>query len=104
VVGSSHSRVRIDDLELFARQRITQIAQISNLRDLRGESVEVAGRPAYEITAKANDLESGENLSVYQLLLVEGDTYYLMQGMVGESEFDQYLPEFKEVMRSLEIH
>jgi hypothetical protein len=103
VVGSSHSPVQIDDLELFARQRITQTAQISDLRDIRGGSLEVAGRPAYEITAKAKDLKSGESLSVYQFLLVEGDTYYLMQGMVGESRFDEYLPEFRAIAQSLEI-
>lgn len=103
VVGSSYSPVRIDDLERFARQRVTQTAQISDLRDIQGGYVEAAGRPAYEITARANDLESGESLSVYQLVLVEGDTYYLMQGMVGESRFDEYLPEFREVARSLEI-
>ncbi len=103
VVGSSHSPVRIDDLELFARQRITQTAQISDLREIHGESVEVAGRPAYEITAKAKDLKSGESLHVYQLVLVEGQSYYLMQAMVGESQFDQYLPEFRAIARSLEI-
>lgn len=103
VVGSSHSPVQIDDLELFARQRITQTAQISDLKDIQGESVEVAGRPAYEITAKAKDLKSGESLSVYQLVIVEGATYYLMQGMVGKSKFDEYLPEFRAIARSLEI-
>jgi hypothetical protein len=103
VVGASHSPVRIDDLQVFARQRITQTAQISDLRDIQGESVEIAGRPAYEITAKAKDLKSGESLSVYQLVLVEGETYYLMQGMVGDSQFEEYLPEFRAIARSLEI-
>jgi hypothetical protein len=103
VVGSSHSPVRIDDLEAFARQRITQTAQISDLRDIQGESVKVAGRSAYEITAKARDFKSGQALSVYQLVFVEGETYYLVQGMVGESQFDEYLPEFRAIARSLEI-
>ena len=103
VVGSSYNPVAIRDLEVFARQRIAQTAQISDLGDIEGRSVEIAGRPAYEITATAKDARSGERLAVYQLLLVEGETYYLMQGMVGEGEFDDYLPEFRAVARSLEI-
>ncbi len=103
VVASSLSPVQIDDLELFARQRIAQTAKISDLKDIQGAAVEVAGRPAYEITAKAKDLKSGDSLLVYQLLLVEGKTYYLMQGMVGESLAEEYLPEFRAIAQSLEI-
>jgi hypothetical protein len=103
VVGASHSPVRIDDIELFARQRITLTAQIADLREIQGESIKVAGGQAYEITAKARDLKSGENISVYQLVLVKGDSYYLMQGMVGDRQFDDYLPEFRAIARSLEI-
>ena len=102
VVASSFSPVHIDDLELFARQRIAQTAKISDLKDLRGTAVEVAGRPAYEILAKAKDLASGTSLAVYQLVLVVGDTYYLMQAMVGESQLSEYLPEFRAIAFSLE--
>jgi len=103
VIGSSHNSVEIEDLELFARQRITQTAEISDLRDVQGDFIKLAGRMAYEITATARDLESGQNLRIYQIVLVEGDTYYLMQGMVGESKFEDYLPEFRAIARSLEL-
>jgi hypothetical protein len=103
VVGSSHSPVQVDDLEGFARRRLVQTAKIANLRDIEGASAEAAGLPAYELTARASDPESGESLAVYQLVLVSGSSYYLVQGMVGESAFDDYLKEFREVARSLEI-
>lgn len=103
IVGSSHSPVRIDDVELFARQRITQTAKISDLREIRGEGRRVDGRPAYEITAKARDLDTGAPLAVYQFVVVAGETYYLIQGMVGETLSKPYLAEFRQLAASLEI-
>lgn len=103
VVGASLSPTRIDDLELFARQRLIQTADIKDLGEIHGESVEIAGRPAYEITVEAKDSETGEGLLVYQLLLAKGDTYYLMQGMFETVVADEYLLELKALARTLEI-
>ena len=51
----------------------------------------------------AKDLKSGEALSVYHLVVVEGDTYYLIQGMAAENRFPEYLPKFRQLAESLEI-
>ncbi len=103
IVGSSHAELEIEDVESFARTRIQQTAQIKDLTNLQGEPVEVAGRSAFEITASATDPKTGGALLVYQLLIVDGTTYYIAQGMVGEKRAAEALPEFRSVARSLTI-
>ncbi|MCP3984543.1 MAG: hypothetical protein GY723_09135 [bacterium] len=104
VVGSSDSPARIEDLEAFAKQRITQTAQVSGVDGIRGEPRQIGARTAYEVIAQAKDQRSGEEVTLYQLIAVDGDTYYMIHAMVARSRFDDYLPEFRQVADSLEIH
>jgi hypothetical protein len=104
VVGASHSEIEIDDVELFSKQRAAQIAQITNLTDLRGSPMEFDGRPGYELTARAKDLNTGTPLVVYQSLVVDGRSYVLTQGLVGEEKSDTYLSQFRAIAASVEFH
>lgn len=101
VVGSSLGAVPIDNLETFARSRLAQTSQVTGLRDIRGASTVVGALPAYEITAAASDVRSGAPITVYQLMLLRDDVYYLVLGLVGEASASQFLPEFKAVAHSL---
>ena len=51
--------------------------------------------------ADAEDEESGRPLVLYQVILYEGRTYLLVQGLVGAGLGDEYLPEFKAMAQSL---
>jgi len=39
-------------------------------------------------------------LNIYQVILFDESSYFLMQGLVGAELRDEYLPEFKEMARS----
>jgi len=101
VVGASFSEVRIDDLEAFSRQRITRTPEITDLSDLRGRPTKVNGMPAWELTARAKDAKTGTPIHVYQLLVAEQTSYFLAQGLVGSSQAEEFLPQFRAVGQSL---
>jgi hypothetical protein len=92
----------LSHLQAFARQRVRQTAQIIGVRDIQGEMVEVAdGLPAYELQASARDRISRAPLRVYQLLIADGRRYFLVQGLIGPSQAERFVPQFREVARSL---
>ena len=99
-VGSSVVPSRIDDLEVFARKKISIH---KNVHDIKGFYRRIAGKPAYEITAKAKDIKSKKPLVVYQLVVLHELTYYVVLGIVSEDRFYDYLTEFRAVAESLEI-
>lgn len=100
VVGSSHSEVPIADIEAFARQRVVLTDEIEEIENISGNAIKVDGLPAYEIVADARDLETGTPLMVYQTVVLEGERYYIMQGLVGTEQADKYLPVFREIVES----
>jgi hypothetical protein len=62
--------------------------------------VTVDNLSGYEIFAKGSDTESGNSLVVYQMVLYEDQSYYIMQGLVSTKLAQTYLPVFKEMARS----
>ena len=103
VVGSSFSQQQISNIEDFSRLRIDQTQKITDVSAIEGVDKTVDGRPAYELTARAKDKQSGTPVAVYQLIVVDGQTYYIAQGLVGESSREQYLPQFRAVAESITI-
>ena len=101
VVGTSLHQVAIADVETFSKQRLAQTTEITGLTNLQGRAITVDGLPAYELTAEANDLQSGTPLSVYQLVAAEGQAYFLIQGLVGRAKGQRFLPEFRAIASSL---
>jgi hypothetical protein len=103
VVGMTHSPIVIDDVAAFARERITRTAQITGLKDIEGIEKQVAGRPAYEITARASDKDTGTPLAVYQMVVLDGVDYFITQGLVGETGAGVYMPRFRAIAESMTI-
>lgn len=103
VVGPAHSPTPIGNLERLARQRIAQTEQIRDLTNVQGHPATIAGRSAYELTASAKDRKTGAPMAVYQAAVVDGNSYYLLIGLVGEAGAARYLPQFKSIAESLTI-
>jgi hypothetical protein len=101
IVGSSISEVEIDNIEAFAKSRIMQTAKVKDIGDIKGKSVTIGNAPGYEIMAAAKDSNSGIQLVLYQVIIVKGKSYYIVQGLVGASVADKYVPEFRKVASSL---
>jgi hypothetical protein len=100
VVGSSLSDVVIDSLEEFSKERASKTAQVGALRSVRGRNLEVDGLRGYELLAETDDPKSNRPVSLYQLLLVDDQTYYIAQGLVGEERGREFLPAFRGVAES----
>lgn len=102
VVGTSISDADLSNLEAFARTRILQTAQLEDIEIIQGRTAEpVDGLSTYELEANARDQRSGIPVRVYQLLIGDGRRYFLVQGIVGTSQAEQFVPQFREVARSL---
>lgn len=103
VVAASASPAGSDDLDPLARQRLLQTEALAEPMVIRASPLRVNGYPAFELTARGRDRQSGETLGLYQLLLHAGDTLVLAQGMVDISRFRQWLPEFRAIGRSITV-
>jgi hypothetical protein len=103
VVGSAFDTVHLSDLRGFAEARIAKTAQVKDVRTVSGSRVNVGGLPAYEIQATARHLKNEQPLALYQLIISSPDTYYIAVGMVGEANAKKYLPEMRQVARSLTV-
>jgi hypothetical protein len=64
----------------------------------------IDGLDGSELLADAQDAGSATPLKVYQVILFDGRSYILMQGVVGAKVADEFLPEFKKMARSLSRH
>ena len=54
----------------------------------------------YEIVADAKDDDSGESMAVYQTILYDVNSYYLLVGLISERNSDNYLKDFAEMTLS----
>ena len=102
VVGDGVAERNPEPLDEFARERLRAFDRVQGLRDIAGNEAEVGGRRAYELTATADDVVSGQVMLVYQLLVPDGRRYTLAQGLCAVADEGLYLPRFRAVARSLE--
>lgn len=102
VVGASISEVAIGDLQGFARYRLSKSAEITGLSNVAGRELTIDGLPAFELLADASDQQSGTPLGIYQLVILNGNSYFLVQGIVGREAWSKMLPEFRQLAASLE--
>jgi hypothetical protein len=97
VVSQSISKVIIGDRQRFAKQRIGQVQQVKNLKIGSIQPISIGGLSGYEIVANATDIANNQPTTVYQVMLFEEQTYYIIQGLVGNSSQAKYLPEFQKI-------
>ena len=100
IIGSSFAEVTITDVEAFARARAAKTTRIGPLRNVQGRTVTTDGLMGYELVARTNDLQSGKELRMYQLILADRTTYYLAQGFVTPERAPVVLPQFRLVTGS----
>lgn len=101
LAAPSLSQVPIEDERQFAVRRVYQIAntRISTLKS--NQEVTIDGLHGYEIEATGEYTKDKTPMSVYQVMLFDGQSYILLQGLVRAAEADQYLGEFRRSARSL---
>jgi hypothetical protein len=100
LAGSSFAPLAVTDLEDFAHRRLGEIAEFRELKILSERSLTLSGLPAHELVAAARDRRTAAPLRFYQALVVDGDHYFLLQGMVGVETAKEFIPQFREIAHS----
>lgn len=88
------------DREAYARARIQQTATFSNIEIESIEPVEVDGLQGYATLATALDENDGGRSFIYQVLLSEGMTYWVLSGMGPQPERAELLPLYRKTASS----
>lgn len=99
-VSQHNVATEIEDLERHAHEHLQLSDQTSTLEIVSGRPSKLGGLPAYEIVAHGKDFERMTPLVIYQVLAMDGQDYYVVQGFASRSETDTYLPEFRKLAQS----
>lgn len=101
IIASSFSDVVVSDIKAFAERRLMQTEKVSSLAIKKQSDVTIAGLPGSEIVAEAQwgDLPDAPVI-VYQVLLLDGKNYFIMQGFAPREEQEKYLEVFNRVAQS----
>jgi hypothetical protein len=102
VVAPSVVPVVVADQPAFAEQALERIEGATLVQVVERNPREVDGLSGFEHVALGTDRD-GTPLSIYQLILFEGDYYFLIQGSVGRKEAPRYLPLFEQAARSFKL-
>jgi hypothetical protein len=102
VMGSAYNEVEIRDIAEFSRARLQQTAEVRNLTETSGRPQQVAGYPAFELTAQGYDRATSTPLTVYQVIITTAQTYYIVQGFIAKDQSSTYLPLFRSIANSLQ--
>jgi hypothetical protein len=100
VVTQAISTVVVVDPQQYAQKRLAQTQQAKNIQITSTTPITIDKLQGYEIIADAVDPTTDRPIVVYQVMLFEGQTYYIMQGLVGSNAKSKYLPEFKKIATS----
>lgn len=103
IVAPSLSDVEMGDRRQFAEKRLSATAQATGITVTSTEPVHVAGLDGFESLAEAEDAKSETPIVIYQVMLFDGGSYILMQGLVGTARREEFLPEFKAMSRSFRM-
>lgn len=88
------------DVKKFARA-LMQTAQVSDIAIKKQSDVTIAGLPGNEIVALAKlNAEPNKTVIIYQVLLLDGKNYFLMQGFTSRGEQEKYLEVFARIAQS----
>jgi hypothetical protein len=99
-INSSSSEAIIHDVNKFAKE-LMQTAQVSGITIKKQSDVTIAGLPGNEILAEAKwNASPNEAVIIYQVLLLDGKNYFLMQGFASRGEEEKYLAVFARIAQS----
>lgn len=101
IVAPAISRITVADQKEFAERRIYQHDGISVTKIKLSSEVVIAGLRGYEIVAEGKQTKPplGSTI-IYQTLLFDGDSYFLMVGLAPADKEKQYLGIFQQVSRT----
>jgi hypothetical protein len=101
IIGPSISQVQISDVGRFAERQLMQTEKATGIIIKKQSDVTIAGLSGREIVAEArwNDLPDAPMI-IYQVLLLDGENYFIMQGFAPREEQEKYLAVFTRIAQS----
>jgi hypothetical protein len=99
-VGQSVSKLEVRDTEGFARSTILQTTSVTGIEIEQSSKVTIDKLNGFEIVARGKDKKSGQPMVIYQTILFEGQSYYIMLGLISNRQRDAYLTAFREMAGS----
>ncbi len=99
IIGPAYRPIEAGDRRSFVRQRLRQTTKHSDFEIESIDAVAVDVLEGFEVIATAVS-DSNVPTTIYQLILFEGATYWMGQGLVRSSERQEYLPMFRKMGRS----
>lgn len=101
VVGPSLSEnLLVANRREFSLQRLQQTQSLKEIRASSIESITLDGLSGYEIVAEGLDKQTGQPMTLYQVLLFGLTDYYILQGIVANLNRERYLTLFKSTASS----
>lgn len=100
MVAPSMGTVAVEDLRARAEARFHKLGQIQDSEIASSQAKTIAGLHAWEIVGQARDTKSDRPLSIYQVMLVRGDSYILVVGMVDAKTGPDWLERFRTAASS----
>ena len=101
IIAPSVSQAAISDIKKYAEMRLMQIEKVSGVAIKKQSDVTIAGLPGSEIVAEAQRNDSpNARVVVYQVVLLDGENYFIMQGMAPREEQEKYLAIFNRIAKS----
>ena len=99
VCGPSQGLYEGDPAE-FAIQRLRQTRYHTRFKVTHIQPIEIDGLDGFELRASAMDTENDASKAIYQVVLYEGLSYWLIQGIVVAAQREQYIPVFTRMAKS----
>jgi hypothetical protein len=103
VIGPSVSKVSAADRRSFAERRLAAIGEIEDLKITKASELTIGSLPGIEIVAAGRwDKEPAGEAIIYQVILFENESYYLLQGFASPNDREKYLPVFSRIAQSFQ--
>ena len=102
VAAQALSNLAIDDRAAFARNRLRQTKDISNLQIVSEKDVKIGGLPGREILA-TGDGKDGEKAFIFQIMLYGSGSYFIMQGHCDASLQGTKIFVFREIANTFKV-
>ena len=101
IAGAEQGSGQVRDRGGFSEERLRHTGALEVLGIRERKEITVNNIPGYELVAEARDTDINKTLLVYQAVLFDGTTCFVMQGFVRPAEEKTILPAFRTLASSL---
>ena len=100
LVAQSLARTVLADPEGFARARVLQTSEVTDVEIETTQKITIDALNGYEIVATAKDKASNKPMAIYQVILFEEPGYFIMGGLVSERNRESFLKVFEAMAKT----